>query len=203
MSKANQSQENKEFYNSSNPFRPIRPDLKIKGTQVDYHKDIDDYIIDFGEVDHLVHHGDNDTDFVIRTDVEEINRVSRSKYIESYSNEVGIMNILDKVRRTGDVSLLNQVSTPDIPSHEKDALGRPVQDIVDISPYQMDRMEALNLFKKGALAFKDLPDDLKGKLSMREVANLSDAEVQVYLDKVKDQIMSMRQKGNTNDESGE
>lgn len=188
----------------TNPFRPIPEGLREKPCETDYHKDSDMYILEYAEVDHLVSHGAKDTDFTLRTEVEECSRVDRQKYIDSYEVDVGILNILEKVRRTGDVSLLHQVSSPDIPSHEKDSLGRPVQDIVDITKYQVDKIDALNSFKVGAKSFEDLPDDLKKKMSMKEVANMSDEDIQRYLDSVRDLIISQREKGKDNkDESGE
>lgn len=179
----------------SNPFRPIPEGLREKSCETDYHKDSDKYILEYAEVDHLVSHGDKDTDFTLRTEVEECSRVDRQKYIDSYEVDVGILNILEKVRRSGDVSLLHQVSSPDIPSHEKDSLGRPVQDIVDITKYQVDKIDALNSFKVGAKSFEELPEDLKKKMSMKDVANMSDEDVQRYLDSVRDFIISQREKG--------
>lgn len=179
----------------SNPFRPIPEGFREKAVETDYHKDSDKFIIDYEEVDHLVSLGEKDTDFVVRTDVEESSRVDRQKYIDSYEVDVGILNILEKVRRSGDVSLLHQVSSPDIPSHEKDSLGRPVQDVVDITKYQVDKMDALNSFKQGAKSFDEIPDSLKGKLSFKDFANMSDQDIQKYLDSVRDLIISHREKG--------
>lgn len=178
----------------TNPFVPIPKGLREKPCETDYHKDSDKFILEYAEVDHLVSHGEKDTDFVVRTAVEECSRVDRQKYIDSYEVDVGILNILEKVRRSGDVSLLHQVSTPDIPSHEKDSLGRPVQNIVDITNYQVDKIDALNSFKLGAKSFEELPDDLKKKMSLKEVANMSDQDIQKYLDSIRDLIISQREK---------
>lgn len=175
-----------------NPFMPMAEEDAPSVDITDYHKENDDFIIEYVEVDHVKSIGDKDTDFVINTTIEVGSKVSRQEYIDSYSDEVGILNILEKVRRTGDVSLLHQVDSPVMPSHDKDALGRPVQDIVDITSYQVDRIDALESFKKGSTSYADLPDDLKGKLSMKDVASLSDAEINDYLDRVKTQIISMR-----------
>lgn len=187
----------------TNPFKPIPEGFREKFILTDYHKDSDKFIIDYEEVDHLVSHGEKDTDFVVRTDVEECSRVDRQKYIDSYEVDVGILNILEKVRRSGDVSLLHQVSSPDIPSHEKDSLGRPVQDIVDITKYQVEKMDALNSFKQGAKSFDEIPSELKGKMSFKDFANMSDQDIQKYLDSVRDLIISQRNKRKEiNDESG-
>ena len=182
----------KEKPNLSNPFRPIPKEYAPEATVTDYHTENDDYIIDYGEVDHLVKHGDKDTDFTIRTDVEVTSKVKRDDYIKSYSGDVGILNIIEKVRRTGDTTLLHQVESPVLPASGRDAIGRPIQDVLDITPYQVDRMEALNSFKKGAISFKELPDDLKGKLSMDQVARLKDDEIDDYLKNYAAQIKALK-----------
>lgn len=179
----------------TNPFCPIDRELAPTSTQTDYHKDEDVYMLDFANVDHIVKIGEKDTDFVIDSRVEEVGRVKRDSYIKSYENEVGILNILEKVRKTGDLSLFNQVDTPVIASHEKDSLGRPVQDVVDITRYQVDKIDALESFKKGAVSFADLPDDLKGKMTMKEIAHLSDEEILKYIDGLRQKYTNVEKKG--------
>ena len=191
MSNPNQLQDKNIL---SNPFRPIPADFAPKATKTDYDTENDIFIIEYGEVDHLVKHGEKDTDFTIRTDVEVTSKVKRDDYIKSFSGDVGILNIIEKVRRTGDVSLFHQVDSPVMPMSDRDALGRPIQDVLDITPYQVDRMEALNSFKKGAISFKELPDDLKGKLSMDQVARLKDDEIDDYLKHYADQIKALKKK---------
>lgn len=184
-----------EKLKGTNPFCNVDFDSLPVAAKTDYHKDGDDYIIEYEDVEHVEMIGDKDTDFVITKTVEVSSKVNRQEYLNSYADDVGIMNILEKVRRTGDESLFNQRSRVSIDSHEKDSLGRPVEDIVDITSYQIDRMEALNKFKSGAISFSQLPEDLRGKLSMSEVAHLSDEDIDKYLDAVKKTIIASRTSG--------
>lgn len=82
---------------------------------------------------------------------------------------------------SGDTSLLNQTHRVSLPGNEKDALGRPVEDINDLSAYQVDKITALESFKKGAETFKDLDPALKGKKSLEDVAKMPDSEIDAYI----------------------
>lgn len=152
------------------------------GTQTDYSKDQDKYIIDYQEVEHVKMIGDKDTEFVKTLSVEECSRSNRQEYISSFDNEVGILNIMKKVALTGDASLLNQTKRVSLPGTDKDALGRQVEDVADYSQFVgVDRAEALNSFKQGRAVFASLPDSLKGDKSFEEVAKMSDADVDAYI----------------------
>ena len=157
----------------------------------DYHKDEDDYIIEYQVVRHVEMIGDKDTDFIETTTVEECSRVNRQDFLNEQSGDVGILNILKKMALSGDTSLLNQTHRTSLPGSEKDSLGRAVEDIVDISRYSnIDKIDALNGFKKGAEVYSNLDEDLKGKKSLEEVARLSDAEINDYLKSKIDAITS-------------
>ena len=151
-------------------------------TETDYHKDEDVYIIEYQEVRHVTLNSDVDTDFTENITVEEASRVNRQDYLNEQSGDVGILNILKKMALSGDTSLLNQTHRASIPGSDKDALGRAVEDIVDISNYQVDRIAALESYKKGADAYHSLDPDLKGKSNLEEVAKLSDAEIDSYIE---------------------
>lgn len=159
--------------------------------ETDYHKDEDVYIIDFQQVRHVKVIGDNDTDFIESYTVEECSRVNRQELLNEQSGDVGILNIMKKMALSGDTSLLNQTHRSSIPGSEKDALGRAVEDVVDLTRYSnIDKVDALESYKKGASVFASLDEDLKGKKSMEEVAKLSDAEINVYLKSKIDAITS-------------
>lgn len=157
----------------------------------DYHKDEDVYIIDYEEVRHVKVLGDDDTDFIESYSVEESSRVNRQDFLNEQSGDVGILNIMKKMALSGDASLLNQTHRVSLPGSEKDALGRAVEDIVDVSRYSnIDKIDALNGFKKGAEVFSSLDEDLKGKRTLEEVAKLSDVEINEYLKSKIDSITS-------------
>lgn len=151
------------------------------GTVTDYHKDEDNYIIEYQEVEHVKLVGDNDTDFIKTVTVEECSRVNRQEYLNEQSGDVGILNILKKMALSGDESLVNETHRVSLPGLEKDALGRPVEDVVDISNYQVDKIDALNSYKKGAAVFGSLDPELKGKKSLEDVAKMSDKEIEDFI----------------------
>lgn len=152
-------------------------------TVTDYSKESDKYIIEYQEVEHVKMLGEKDTDFVKSLTVEEYQRKNRQDHIDSFDNEVGILNIMKKVADTGDISLYNQTKRVSLPGTDKDALGRPVEDIADYTNYVgTDRADALNAYKKGRAQFADLPDSLKGKKSFAEVAKMSDSDIDAYIE---------------------
>lgn len=164
----------------SNPFQSI-----VKGkpvaTETKFDTDEDKYIITYDIVKKVKMTGNKDTDFVVLDKVEEVDRINRQDYYNSNADEVGILNIINKVRLSGDITLLNQTGRVSMPGVEKDALGRPVEDVVDVTKYQVDQVEALESYKKGAAVFESLDPELKKKLSFEEVAKLSDAEIDAYV----------------------
>lgn len=171
----------------SNPFIFDKKSSLPVPTKTDYLSEHDKYIIDYAEVEHVKMIGDKDTDFVKSISVDEYSRIDRNKYIQENSNEVGILNILKKMALSGDVSLLNQTHRASLPGSDKDALGRPVEDLADYTAYSgMDRVEALEKFKEGVESFKSLDEGLKGNKSLEEVAKLSDADIDAYIKGVAD-----------------
>lgn len=173
----------------TNPFQPIIENKPVN-TVTDYNNEDSKYIIEYGQVERVVITGKKDTDFVIKKDVKELSRVNRADYINSYDGDVGIMNILQKVRLSGDMSLLNQTGRVPLPSVEKDVEGHLLEPVVDITNYQVDRIDALESYKAGRSQLKELPEDLvKGK-SFEAVAKMSDKEIIDYLDGVKAAILA-------------
>lgn len=76
--------------------------------------------------------GDGEDDYIIEEVVVEESRVNRQSYIAKDASEVGVMNILEKVRRSGDLTLFNQTHSvipeglqdyTNVPSNVGEALG--------------------------------------------------------------------------------
>lgn len=131
--------------------------------------------------------GEGDEDFVIEEVIVEESRVNRQAFIAKDSRDVGVMNILEKVRRSGDLSLLNQVGRPSMPSHEVDSLGRPLEDVVDITGAPSSVAQALSSVEKGSKSFEALRA-IFGDVSFEQLANMSESDIlgklQAYADKV-------------------
>lgn len=176
----------------SNPFQSIPDAKKPKAAVTDYHTRLDDNIIEFSTIQKVKKTGDKDTDFVLIDEVIETNCINRQKYIDSFSNEVGILNIIEKVRLSGDVSLLNQTHRVSMVATEKDVFGHDIEPVVDVSQYQVDRISGLESFKDGVAAYETLDPELKKKLSLEGVAKLTDSEIDQYLAAKKAEIIAAR-----------
>ena len=171
----------------SNPFVPLKE--APKHTETDFHKDGDKYIITYGEKESVrILADEKDVDlkkdidnYTVNKSVVEIDRVDRQEYLDSQSNDVGILNIIEKVRLSGDATLLNQTGRVPMAIVGKDALGHDVEEIVDVTKYQVDQVEALESYKVGAKAFDSLDPELKRKMSLEQVAKMTDSEIDAFL----------------------
>lgn len=167
---------------------PVVPDLVFDGDQ-------DKYIIEYQTVKKVKLTGTKDTDFVLSEDVVEANRTLRADYIESFEPDVGILNIMRKVALSGDTSLYNERARAAVPtSIEKDSLGRPLEEVVDVINYQVDPVDGINLMKDGIKSYKDLDPELKKKLTFEQVAKMSDADIDQYLADIKAQLNASTEK---------
>lgn len=122
---------------------------KPKHTTTDYSKDKD--IVEYEEQEYVEKIGEGDTDFIVKKRVVEKSRVNRQEYVSSFSDEVGIHNILKKVQLTGDSNLLKQ---------------RADAPYFDATQFQTSRSDLVNAVNEGVQAFDNLPDEIKKKMSM-------------------------------------
>lgn len=127
---------------------------KPKHTQTDYTKDDD--IVGYCEQEYVVKTGEGDTDFVKKVRVVEFERKNRQEYIESFADDVGVLNVLKKVAVSGDESLIKQ---------------RPDPSYVDLTNFPTTKEDMFDTVKKGVDAFDKLPDDIKKKMSMEQFVN--------------------------------
>lgn len=123
--------------------------------------------------------GEGEDDYVIKEVVVEVSRVNRQKWIAKDAPDVGIMNILEKVRRSGDATLFNQTHAV----HTGD-----VQDFVDVPE---DIGEALRSVAKGASSFEVLKA-IFGDVSFDKLAAMSTEDInnsfQAYLNSLKPEV---------------
>lgn len=82
-----------------NPFIGRSDGVVFVGRRFDKPEDID--IIEYYDKDVVVKTGEGEDDYKIEKKLVEYNRVNRDKYIQSFSDEVGITNILKKVALGG------------------------------------------------------------------------------------------------------
>lgn len=96
------------------------------------------------------------------------NFVNIDESINSYADDVGVYNILNKVEMTGDTSLLHVSSGEDI--------------INDASNLPADEHEAVRAAQKGIKAFENAPSELiKGRTIEQFVASCDEAEALSYI----------------------
>lgn len=67
--------------------------------------------------------GSDKTNYVIKRSQIEASRISRQDYIDSFADEVGVINVLRKVAKTGDTSLVNQIG--EVPVGNQDLTNMP------------------------------------------------------------------------------
>lgn len=120
-------------------------------TQTDYSKDDD--IVEYEIKEYVVKTGEGDEDFVVKTRVVEKSRIKRQDYINSFRDDVGILNILAKVQATGDATLLDQ---------------KKGGSYIDISTLPDNVDDANKAIAVGVAAFDGLPEEIKKKMSMAE-----------------------------------
>lgn len=104
-------------------------------------------------------------DTIVYEPVEKV-RYNLQDYIASFADDVGIQNILKKLALSGDKSLLNQTGRE--PMNENGGL-EPIQDYSNVPG---NKTEAFEQVARGVAAFDTLPEDLKGKLSLTQFAEL-------------------------------
>lgn len=114
--------------------------------------------------------GEGPDDYVVTEIVVESSRCNRQAFIEQFRDDVGVLNILEKVRRSGDITLLNQTGA---------SIPEGIQDYTDV-PSSVG--EALNAVKSGATSFEGLKA-IFGDISFSDLAGLSEEQVKQYLDK--------------------
>lgn len=133
----------------------------------------DDDIVEYAWRKRAVSSGSDDEDAVIEEYVKEVSRVNRQAYIAIDADQVGVMNILEKVRRSNDFSLLNQTGA-DIP-----------EDLQDYTKAPQSLGEALKALEKGASSFEGLKA-IFGDISFADLANMNESQIaeklQQYVD---------------------
>lgn len=104
--------------------------------------------------------GNTDEDYIVVEVVVEESRVNRQQFIEKDAGEVGVMNILEKVRRSGDATLFNQMGA-DIPEGLQDYTNAP-----------HNVQEVLTALEKGSNSFEGLKE-IFGDTSFEALAKMS------------------------------
>lgn len=125
-----------------------------KHTQTDY--TVDEDIVGYCDQEYLVSTGEKDTDFVTKTRVIEFERKNRQDYIDSFADDVGVLNVLKKCALSNDESLIKQ---------------RPDGVFIDVTNFPKSKEEIYKTVEKGVDAFDKLPDDVKKKMSMEQFVN--------------------------------
>lgn len=119
--------------------------------------------------------GEGEDDYLVEEVPVEVERINRQAFIMKDANQVGVLNILEKVRRSGDVTLFNQTHA-EIPAGLQDYTTAPsnVQGVLDG-------------MKKGAASF-DALKTIFGDVSFEKLAQMNQAEIEIYLRNYIDKI---------------
>lgn len=148
---------------TNNCFGAISPDLLAPQLPpIEYEKEHTNYVL----VPETQKVGDDPENLVLIYKPVKKETYNIDEYINSFADEVGIQNILRKLALTGDRSLLNQTGREPLCP---DGGLEPVQDYSNVPS---NKTAAFNAVVEGVNAFDNLPDDLKGKMSMTQFVEL-------------------------------
>lgn len=111
----------------------------------------------------------DDTVFDVVTEINITDIVSLDDYINSFRDDVGVINILKKVSRTGDLSLLKQCD----PGY------------VDMTNMPEDFIQAKAMYDQAIASYNMLPVEIRGNMPFEEFIKLSaddlNARVESYV----------------------
>lgn len=130
-------------------------------------KDPDD-IVEYAWKQKVSKVGEGEDDYLVEQVVQEVSRVNRQAFIAKDANDVGVLAVLEKVRRSGDVTLLNQTGA---------VIPDGVQDYTNVPT---DIGEALKAVQKGGSSFEGLKA-IFGDISFETLANMSAEEIHAKL----------------------
>lgn len=142
-------------YETARRLAPVVPTLPGKD---------DDDIVEYAWKQKVRKVGDGEDDYIIEEVVEEVSRCNRQAFIAKDADNVGVLNILEKVRRSGDLTLLNQ-------THSQ--ISGELQDYTNV-PTSIG--EALSAVQTGADSFAALRA-IFGDISFDQLANMSSDEI--------------------------
>lgn len=121
------------------------------------------------------------SEFIIYKKKVESSRVNRQDFIQSFADDVGILNILQKVAKTGDVSLLNQVE-----------IGKTD---VDLSKMPSSIGAAHLMAKNSDKIYSKVPKDLKVNKTKEDFVNSVDNDfINKYLEEKINKIIESKSK---------
>lgn len=115
------------------------------------------------EVEKVKKTGEGDEDFVILKDLKVDKVVNRQDYVNQFKDDVGILNVLKRVAKTGDDSLINE---------------RPVATgFMDLTNMPSDIISAAEKIDHANELYEKLPDAIKAKLSKDDLIKINNLEL--------------------------
>lgn len=115
------------------------------------------------EVEKVKKTGEGDQDFVVLKELKIDKVVNRQDYINQFQDDVGILNVLKRVAKTGDESLINQ---------------RPVASgYMDLTNMPHDIISAAEKIDQANALYEKLPDDIKSKLTKDDLIKINNLDL--------------------------
>lgn len=116
---------------------------------------------------------------IIEYEPVKVRDIPIAEFIHSFSDDIGIQNILQKVAMTGDKSYLNQTGRTPL---NKDGGLEPVQDFSNVP---MSKTDAFNAVAEGVRAYDALPAEVKEKMSFAQFAEgFGQEQFNAYIQKI-------------------
>ena len=125
----------------------------------------DDVIVEYTEVKECVKTGEGKHDFKVVKSLTPTSKTNRADYINSFTGDVGIMNVLKKV-------LVGGQTIDDVVKSGKFASSQ--QGLVDLSKMPDNIVDAYKKVESGVKAFDELPENVKKKQSFAHFAETFD-----------------------------
>lgn len=117
---------------------------------------------------------DDDSVFDVVEVIEINDIVDRQDYINQYKDDVGILNVLKKVARSGDTSLINQING---------GTG------IDLTDMPEDFLQAKALYDQALIAYDQLPAEIKSGLTAEQFINIAAEKLD---GNIKDYVQSLK-----------
>lgn len=124
--------------------------------------------------------GKGEDDYLVEEVVVEASRVNRQQFIAKDADQVGVLNILEKVRRSGDNTLVNQLGYVAPPSNDVDSLGRPLGAVQDFRNAPHNVQGVLDGMKKGAASYEAIKALFPG-VSFSDLANMDPQQIAAHV----------------------
>lgn len=152
----------------------------------DFVSEKDDVIVEYKEVSTIRKTGEGEHDFVVIKDIVPSSKTNRADYINSFTGDVGIMNVLKKVLVGGE-TIADVVKSGRFMSHQKGE--------VDLSKFPDNIVDAYKQVEAGVQTYDKLPPNLRKRGSFAAMAeSMDEDDFRRYLKDEVSKVLALQKK---------